>query len=225
MIVDFNAHFGKLPGRDEAFAADDLRTMAQSAGIDRVVAADAGALVPYLRVLLASGGSSAPAGTRLYPTYAPRDSGGIRLAGALSHQPDRIVHVCLRLRDPRILPQTVALSEIITALSQLVEANPRARFVVSGAVLAEVSAALDVFRLPNVWTETSHLQHPMNSLRKLVDVLGAERVVFGTNAPFFYPEAAVFRLRHAGLSERERRLVESENALGLLDEVGIAAVS
>jgi hypothetical protein len=214
VIIDVNAHTGVVQGRQGTISAEELCAMARAAGIDHVVASEASAGEGGSLVLYDAAESvrSAPIGVVAYPTYAQTD------ISSVIGEEHALVHVCLRLRDPRVLPQRVPSAEVLASLAETAARCPAVRFVVSGAVLAEVTGRLDLFRLPNVWVETAHIQHPMHSLRKLVDLVGPERVLFGTNAPLFYPEAAVFRLEHAPLSDSERRMIASDNALRLLGE-------
>lgn len=208
MLIDFNAHYGRLPGYSIDTTAAALHEMTAGAGIDRVIASDIGAA-------FAGEVMDGPV-ARVYPTYQPCD-----LARALDSAAGAglILQVYLRLRDPRVLRQEVPSVEVIKALDALTGgAGPR--LIVSGANLAEMRSNIDFFRRPNVWIDTAHLQHPTNSLPKAVELLGATRILFGTNAPVFYPAAEVFRLKHSPLSDGDRELIGSANALRLLGAAG-----
>ena len=53
-------------------------------------------------------------------------------------------------------------------------------------------------------------------LAQMTERLGAERIAFGSGMPLNYPEAALYQIRDAGLSEPERALVLGDNARAFL---------
>ena len=239
MIIDINAHFGSLTGCSIDLSATALRGSMESAGIARAAASDIASawgtdtraasidpdewMIPFLSVAPDFRVERAAAckglrGIRLYPTYQVWDFSGtaFRELLGLAEGLGLTVQVFLRLRDPRVLAQEVPSAEVVESVGKVAGARPGVRFIISGATLAEIRASIDVFRRTNIWVDSAHLQHPMNSLPKAVGLLGAENVLFGSNAPFFYAEAAVFRLRHSPLSDRDRELIQSANALRLL---------
>lgn len=68
-------------------------------------------------------------------------------------------------------------------------------------------------KCPNVFVETSW--QPARIIRRAVDTLGSERVIFGSDYPMFQPWQALNELRKA-LTEAEFRNVTSKNAEKLL---------
>ena len=52
-------------------------------------------------------------------------------------------------------------------------------------------------------------------IRKAVQELGAERVVFGTNAPMVWPESQILVVRQAELAESDEKKILGENAASL----------
>jgi aminocarboxymuconate-semialdehyde decarboxylase len=72
--------------------------------------------------------------------------------------------------------------------------------------------------LGRLWFDT--VLHSAASLRHLVDVVGAEQVLLGSDYPFVMGEPEpVAAVTAAGLGERERDLVLAGNLTALLDEV------
>ena len=58
------------------------------------------------------------------------------------------------------------------------------------------------------------------SLPDLLQDVPAERLVFGSNAPLFYPQAAAAKLAHEEVSEAQRRAIAVGNIDGVLEGVG-----
>ena len=207
MIIDFNAHCGCDPSMPATYSEAELMALLKTAGIDRAVVTklQRNVSVPFL------------GGVRVYPTYTPWDFDGPAMRSLVSE--NGIVQVILRLQDPRVLPQAVSSAEVIEALDKLTPAHGDKRFVISGATLAEVKANRDLFTRENVWMDISHVQHPINSLEKAIDAIGSSRILFGSNAPIFYPQMAVFRVIHSPISDEIRERILWKNAQELLGDV------
>jgi predicted TIM-barrel fold metal-dependent hydrolase len=69
---------------------------------------------------------------------------------------------------------------------------------------------------PNLYTDLSFTlgadHFPGDALRARIRSFGVERVMFGTDFPYFDPEASLDRLESSGLSEGETALVSAANA-------------
>ena len=242
MIIDFYAHCGSRSPAAWMLkqVQHDVARLAKAAGIDWTVVADPGGAfgessvrepMPDGLVRFASVGpafdlgrleqETAIKGIRIYPTYQAWDFDGPQTAKLLILAQDRgwIVQVCLRLHDPRVLPQAVASAAVIGSLDKLVESHPNMRLVISGATYAEIKANPTPFARGNVWTDISHLQHPINSLPKLLDIVDSSRVLFGSNSPIFYPQMAVFRVIHSPITDEIRERILWKNARELLGGV------
>jgi len=77
-------------------------------------------------------------------------------------------------------------------------------------------AALNVAaRRPNVLVDTSEIPLP-DMIRKAVDRLGAEKVLFGTDAPCCDIRLEIKKVKLAGLKPDQERLVMSENYAKLM---------
>jgi len=201
VIIDVNTHFGCDHSMPAAHTREQLTALLASAGIDRAIATE-----------LTRKQADFEGGTRIYPTYQMVD-----LNAAAEAASGRILQVFLRLQDPRVLPQAVPSAEVIAALNGVTAANASVSFIISGANYAEANANRDLFTRDNVWVDIGHLQHPTNSLNKLIDAVGSEHILFGSNAPIFYPYANVFRVMNSKISDedRERILWKNAQALGL----------
>jgi predicted TIM-barrel fold metal-dependent hydrolase len=76
-------------------------------------------------------------------------------------------------------------------------------------------------RHPNVLLETSGMPYPAK-IREAVDRVGAERVLFASDGPGCQPYLEVQKVRMAGLSTAEMRLVFHDNIARLLGIAGDA---
>jgi len=76
-----------------------------------------------------------------------------------------------------------------------------------------INGAIEVARKhDNVMLETSGM--PMQSkIKEAVEVIGAERILYGSDMPFGHPAFEIEKVRVSGLSKRELELVLGENAL------------
>lgn len=72
-------------------------------------------------------------------------------------------------------------------------------------------------RRPNVYLETSAMPHP-GMIRRALDALGPERVIFASDGPGCDPRLEVRKVERAGLSDSERQLVFAGNILRLWGE-------
>jgi len=234
MIVDFSAHFGRGPAIDQHCTPAELRSLLSSAGIDRAVVSDLGAAfgdeapdIPLPETMVAFASVSpddgpsrvrSVKGIRIYPTYQPWDfsNGALRSLLAAARDADLIVQVYLRLQDPRALPVIAAPDAVLSSLGPIIEGNKNVRFVISGANYRELAANAALFSHGNLWADTSHIQHPINSIAKLVRAIGPTRVLFGSNAPVFYPHSGIFQILHSPISDAEKERILGGNAVELL---------
>ena len=104
----------------------------------------------------------------------------------------------------------------VAALSELLKAAPKARLVllnwagsVKGELLKKLSASgqiyFDIATLENV-----------GGLASLFQQVPADRILFGSHAPFFYFESAALKLKESVLSEQQNEAIRGRNAAQLL---------
>jgi hypothetical protein len=166
----------------------------------------------------------APVGLRLHPShhgYSLADPEAGRLIDAATRAVAP-VFVVVRIEDERVHHPLARVRPVAVAdLAAVVRAKPAARFVLSGIRLAEVSALLS--QAPgatNYAVDVSHLQHPLDALDRLRGMLPAERIWLGSGAPFLMPEAAVYKVTMARLTEPERDAILGGNAARALGTGG-----
>jgi len=79
-----------------------------------------------------------------------------------------------------------------------------------------INGAIDVAKKhDNIYLETSGM--PMHSkIKEAVEVLGADRVLYGSDMPFSHPAYEILKVKVSGISEEDLRLVLRENTLRML---------
>lgn len=107
-----------------------------------------------------------------------------------------------------------------------IEAFPQLPFILAHTGYRQwMDAVIVAERAPNVFVETS-LQLP-TTIRKVVDRLGADRVLFGSNTPYAFPDLELQSLRDLGFAEDELAQITGGNLAGLLPNMvaagGVAA--
>jgi len=76
--------------------------------------------------------------------------------------------------------------------------------------------AIQASRSGNVYADTSSARSiTPNLIEWAVSEIGAERVLFGTDTPLYHTSMQRIRIDHAGVSEREKRMILRENAISL----------
>jgi hypothetical protein len=107
---------------------------------------------------------------------------------------------------------------------QPIEAFPQVRFILAHMGYRQWADAVIVAeRAPNVYLETS-LQLPA-TVKKAVARVGAERVLFGSDTPYAFPDIELRALGDLGFSEDERAKIAGDNLLGLLTTVKESAAA
>lgn len=69
-------------------------------------------------------------------------------------------------------------------------------------------------RVPNIYLATTAVMEP-HFIRLAVQEIGAERVIFGTNAPFVHSSTQLMVIKQAELGESDEKKIVSENSLRL----------
>jgi predicted TIM-barrel fold metal-dependent hydrolase len=76
-----------------------------------------------------------------------------------------------------------------------------------------VEEAIEVGRRnENVYLETSAMPRP-ELIRKAIDAIGAERVIFASDGPGCDPKLELYKVERAGITERERQMLFADNIL------------
>ena len=128
-----------------------------------------------------------------------------------------IVQLVVTMEDERTQQPLMRVPHVdVTPLIALLASRPSLRIVllnwsrgVSSALLPKLAAAgqmyFDIATLEGV-----------GGVANLLKQVPADRVVFGSHAPFFYLESAVLKLKESDLSESQATSIKAGNARRLL---------
>ncbi len=107
-------------------------------------------------------------------------------------------------------------------LFDLLRRHPRATFIMGHSGQRAYHEGIWVAtHCPNVYMETSTLAHPQ-MIQMVIDSVGADRVLFGTDVPFGDPRVELFKYQILDLAPQVRDRVMGKNAADLwrLDSLG-----
>lgn len=164
-------------------------------------------------------------GIRLHPNYhgygLTHPSFAELLALVTTHR--LIVQLVVRMDDVRVQPPLMKVPDVDpNPLAAQLKARPALRLVVlnglrtlHGAELTRLAAA------GQVWFDIA-MKEVVGGVAELVRTVPPHRVLFGSHLPLFCLEAAVLKMREAGLDDRQRADVEYRNAQRLLSQRGSA---
>jgi uncharacterized protein len=165
-------------------------------------------------------------GIRLYPSYHSYTLQRPEVARLLRLAQERglIVQLAVRMEDPRVhLPVTRTPAVDVTGLPELLAALPRIKLQLLNAFNATEplrgQAGRRLIERTRVTVDFSHVEG-QGGLGKLIagdresgrPPLSVERIVFGSHAPFFPCESAVFKLFESPLGRPELEKVMRGNA-------------
>jgi predicted TIM-barrel fold metal-dependent hydrolase len=158
-------------------------------------------------------------GVRLYPNYhgyTLADPAFARLLD-LAAGAGLIVLIAASMEDERNQLPLVHVPPVdLSPLPGLLEKVAKARVVLTGALRAPRGAPLTMFaKVDQVSFDIATLE-TAGGIANALEHLPPERLLFGSHAPFFYPESAVMKLTESPLAPDVTRAVLSGNAERLL---------
>ena len=158
-------------------------------------------------------------GIRLHPNYHGYKLGDLRFARLLDLAAKRglVVELAVLMEDERTQHPLMSAPHVdVAPLLTLLPSRPRVRVVllnwsrgVKAALLPKLAAAGQVYF--DIGTVES-----VGGVANLLKQVPAQRVVFGSHAPFFYLESAMLKLKESDLNEADLTAVRSGNARRLL---------
>ena len=244
MIVDSHAHVDEVPALGWMDPAAALIGLMDEAGIDRAVVmtyTELPAVNPHALEYLADQIGRYPGRligyVRVHPWYpevldllerafAEFDMRGVKLhpVGNLSHPASEVSLRVIRRAAEHHAPVLFHCGdEALTTPLQIAaaaEAVPEASIILGhmGGYF-HVDEAIEVAaRVPNVYLETSAMPYPAQ-IRRAVEAVGAQRVLFASDGPGCSPRLEVHKVRLAGLSASQEQRVFADNILELLERV------
>jgi predicted TIM-barrel fold metal-dependent hydrolase len=105
----------------------------------------------------------------------------------------------------------------VRLMAKLGKRYPGTTFIFAHAGMVWVKALQAVKPYPNLYLDVSGFDPERGIVEKAVDVLGAERVLFGSDAPGRTYAAQLAKVLYADISESDKELILGGNAVRLLD--------
>jgi uncharacterized protein len=157
-------------------------------------------------------------GVRLHPNYQGYKLDHPAFARLLKLAAERklIVQLAVAMEDERMMHPLLRVPPVdVGPLPALVRGTPGSRVVLLNALGTVKGDALLALRGADIYVEIAMLEG-VAGLAGLLDKLPADRVLFGSHAPLFYPEAAALKLKESPLANAQLRAIRSVNARRLI---------
>jgi predicted TIM-barrel fold metal-dependent hydrolase len=235
LIIDAHVHWkGGVYSSDERAGAGDLFAALESADVSKAVVVGLDPRDPEtLRAVTEEHGARLAALIDVDPSDVNSDAvqdavqrvdgfGETYIRCGSSQLPGEYFRPVLDLARSAALPILLHTGDFsYTApamMADMVSNYPDVVFVLghSGS-LAFVRDAIEVAKaFPNTYLETSGMTSPA-MLRRAVDEVGGERILFGSDYPFWHPAIERARVEAARLDRTSSRLILGENAQRLFD--------
>jgi len=155
-------------------------------------------------------------GIRLYPqyhNYMLTDDECLRFISKVSEM-NLVVSIPVRLRDKRGRHWMDAARDIDFAeVEQLASKSPDSKIVLLESRGAENSTLV---KYGNIYFETSRISTTLGEMKKLFQLVGASRLVFGSGAPLKYISPATLRVQLLDVREEMKEKIFWRNAFSLL---------
>jgi predicted TIM-barrel fold metal-dependent hydrolase len=158
-------------------------------------------------------------GIRLYPNYHGyklEDPAFAKLLD-LATAAKLIVQVAVSMEDERTQHPLVRVPVVdVAPLAAVIQKTPAAKVVLLNAARTPRGGPLSqLAKTPQVSFDIAALEN-VGGIEILAEQIAPERILFGTHAPFYYPESAVLKLREAKIAEEVMRKITVENAKRML---------
>jgi hypothetical protein len=158
-------------------------------------------------------------GLRLHPNYHGYRLDDPAFARLLKQAAERrlIVQLALVMEDERMMHPLLRVEPVDTApIAELVRQTPGLRLVLINALRTLRGDPLrKLISAGDIYLEISMLEG-VGGVAGLLDPVPAERVLFGSHAPWFYFEAAELKLKESPLTPEQRWAICQGNAKRLL---------
>ena len=239
MIIDCETYHVTKPIAGKVFGLPGLEQLAREADVDKVVVVAEGGVRPKNRELAEALDATSSARELfvgcawINPQFGEEAVRELEVAvqewgfRALKLMPthhnfravSQVPYPLMRKAEELGIPMTIHSGTFYTyplQIAVLADAFPNVPVIMDHMgyryYVAEAIAAAR--RSPNIYLATTAVMEP-HWIRQAVRELGAERVLFGSNAPLVWPSTQLMVIRQAELTQAEERKVLGENAARL----------
>jgi hypothetical protein len=157
-------------------------------------------------------------GIRLYPNYHLYELTDERFKKlfAMASARGLLVQIAVMMEDERTQHPLVRVPHVNTApLIDLLKQTPKARvMLLNGFRAVRAGLLLRLQATRRVWFDLSTLEG-MAGISRILKQVPADRLVFGTGAPFYIPESAVLKLKESKLTKGQLDAIQFKNAQAL----------
>lgn len=164
-------------------------------------------------------GELAMPGIRLHPNYHGYELDDAACEAVLKRATERKLLVQLslameddRTRHPRLSPPSVDAAPLAKLIGKIGELR---LMILNGGRLLSPEQAAEVARAGDVLIDIAMIEG-LEAIKRWVDLVGPDRLVFGSYAPFFYPESATLKLTESGLPESVLSKIRSGNGARMI---------
>jgi predicted TIM-barrel fold metal-dependent hydrolase len=158
-------------------------------------------------------------GIRLHPNYHGYTLDDPRLAALLDEAARRsmLVQIAAAMEDDRTQHPLVRVPPVNLAPLEAIAARREApRIVLLNVRLDPAGAPIRrLIATGRIWIDTAMLEG-LSAVERVVAAIGSDRLLSGSHAPFYAPDAAPLKLREAALNEADERAIAEGNARSLL---------
>ena len=166
-------------------------------------------------------------GLRLFPTYHGYDFDDRCFSEIMVVAEEKKIPVVLsvRIEDERQHHWLMKVPPLnIKSVAKVISDFPKIPFIISGASYSELLYEKEFLLQNNNWFFDIARMQGRNDNHVEVEVIvraindfGAERMLFGSNAPFQYVKSSLLKVQNAMIGEKEKSLILSGNAGKLID--------
>jgi len=155
------------------------------------------------------------AGFRLHPTYHDYtlDAPEVLDLAVLLADTGHPLFVALHVDEERFQHPAIRVPQVpIAGILSLIRQAPATTIVLNTLKVEHALSLLEAeLPLDRVYLDINQMDIPFDGLQVLVKTSGADHLVFGSQMPFLYPEAALMVVEHSGLSEAEIEAILEHN--------------
>jgi predicted TIM-barrel fold metal-dependent hydrolase len=127
-----------------------------------------------------------------------------------------LVQIAVSMEDERTQHPLVRVAPVdLTPLPAVLKQFPKARVMLLNAIRASRGGLLSLLNKTEQVSFDIAALEGVGGVATAIEQIGAERIVFGTHAPFYYPESAALKMTESRLPEEVAKNVISANAARL----------